>query len=89
MNGDGADGIAAKALGLLLTRRPRKETQMERREVVEHPSPKDLPFKIETNADDHITMTAFVGGAPAKPHRAHQTGANADDPAGTANLCPP
>ena len=31
---------------------------MEWREVVEHPSLKDLPFKIETNAQGYITMIA-------------------------------
>ncbi|MDR3555606.1 MAG: Uma2 family endonuclease [Syntrophobacteraceae bacterium] len=31
---------------------------MEWREVVEHPSLKDLPFKIETNADGYIMMVA-------------------------------
>ena len=31
---------------------------MEWREVVEHPSLQDLPFKIETNADGYILMVA-------------------------------
>ena len=31
---------------------------MEWREVVEHPSLKDLPFKIETNAEGYIMMVA-------------------------------
>jgi Uma2 family endonuclease len=31
---------------------------MEWREVVEHPSLKDLPFKIETNAEGYIMMIA-------------------------------
>ena len=31
---------------------------MEWREVVEHPSLKDLPFKIETNSEGYIMMVA-------------------------------
>ncbi|MGC8490678.1 MAG: hypothetical protein ACP5SH_02960 [Syntrophobacteraceae bacterium] len=31
---------------------------MEWREVVEHPSLQDLPFKIETNAEGYIMMVA-------------------------------
>ncbi|MDR3567697.1 MAG: Uma2 family endonuclease [Syntrophobacteraceae bacterium] len=34
---------------------------MEWREVVEHPSLKDLPFKIETNAEGYIMMTPARG----------------------------
>ncbi len=33
-----------------------KETRMEWREVVEDPSLRDLPFKIETNAEGYIMM---------------------------------
>ncbi|MDA8306502.1 MAG: hypothetical protein M0Z81_06720, partial [Deltaproteobacteria bacterium] len=43
-------------LGLFVTRRLKKETQMEWREVVEHPSLKNLPFKIETNEWGKIMM---------------------------------
>ncbi len=34
-----------------------KETGMEWREVIEHPSLKNLPFKIETNEWGQIEMT--------------------------------
>jgi Uma2 family endonuclease len=34
---------------------------MEWREVVEHPSLKDLPFKIETNAEGYIMMSPARG----------------------------
>ncbi|MDR3567687.1 MAG: Uma2 family endonuclease [Syntrophobacteraceae bacterium] len=45
-----------------------KEKQMEWREVVEHPSLKELPFKIETNEWGKIMMT------PASyAHGAHQS----------------
>ncbi len=40
---------------------------MEWREVVEHPSLKDLPFKIETNAEGYIMMVAAKN-----KHRAYQ-----------------
>ena len=40
---------------------------MEWREVVEHPSLQDLPFKIETNADGYIMMVAAKNR-----HRAYQ-----------------
>ncbi|MDR3569287.1 MAG: Uma2 family endonuclease [Syntrophobacteraceae bacterium] len=40
---------------------------MEWREVVEHPSLQDLPFKIETNADGYIMMVAAKN-----KHRAYQ-----------------
>ncbi|MGC8494067.1 MAG: Uma2 family endonuclease [Syntrophobacteraceae bacterium] len=40
---------------------------MQWREVVEHPSLKDLPFKIETNADGYIMMVAAKNR-----HRAYQ-----------------
>ena len=40
---------------------------MQWREVVEHPSPQDLPFKIETNADGYIMMVAAKNR-----HRAYQ-----------------
>ena len=45
-------------LELFVTGRLGKEAQMEWREVVEHPSLKDLPFKIETNAEGYIMMVA-------------------------------
>jgi Uma2 family endonuclease len=41
---------------------------MEWREIVEHPSLKDLPFKIETNAEGYIMMVAAKN-----KHRGYQT----------------
>ncbi|MDR3556163.1 MAG: Uma2 family endonuclease [Syntrophobacteraceae bacterium] len=45
---------------------------MEWREVVEHPSLKDLPFKIETNAEGYIMMVAAKNR-----HRLYQARINA------------
>lgn len=46
-----------------------KEKQVEWREVIEHPSLRDLPFKIETNEWGEIVMTpATVGQSKYQAH---------------------
>jgi Uma2 family endonuclease len=58
VNSDGSAGIAAKILTFLSPGAFLKGvTEMEWREVIEHPSLKDLPFKIETNEWGEIVMT--------------------------------